>query len=92
MQEFLWGSSENQNKTHLISWERICKPKDQGGLGFRNFRELNKAYMMKLAWQLMNNPEKLWVQIMKAKYNCGPLGMPSVNVRNNASIVWKAIV
>lgn len=56
---FLWGSTESQRKSHLISWERICHPKDQGSLGFRKFFDLNKAYMTKLAWQLVNNPEKI---------------------------------
>lgn len=48
--------------------------------------------MTKLAWQLMNNPEKLWVQIMKTKYNCGPQGMPTVAIKPNASNAWRPIV
>lgn len=90
--ETVWGSSEASRKCHLISWEKICQPKDQGGIGFRNLKVLNKAYMTKLAWQMINNPEKLRVQIMKTKYNCGPSGMPMAINKPTASNAWRAIV
>jgi hypothetical protein len=70
---FIWGSTNEQRKCHLISWEQICKPKKDGGLGFRNLRVLNKAYMCKLAWQLVEDKDKLWVSIIRAKYDCGPM-------------------
>ncbi|CAL1412328.1 unnamed protein product [Linum trigynum] len=34
---------------HLLDWDTICKPKDQGGLGLRSARCLNLAYLVKLA-------------------------------------------
>lgn len=88
---FIWGSSETQRKWYLISWEKICKPKDQGGMGFRNLRILNKAYMAKLAWQISNNQDKLWVQIMRYKYSCGSFGTPSIFAKPYSYNVWKAI-
>ncbi|CAN1126970.1 hypothetical protein LINPERHAP2_LOCUS3738 [Linum perenne] len=33
--------------------------KVQGGLGLRKARELNQAYLMKLGWEILNNPDKL---------------------------------
>ncbi|CAN1782186.1 Putative ribonuclease H protein At1g65750, partial [Linum perenne] len=30
-------------KVHLLAWDRICRPKDKGGLGLRKARELNQA-------------------------------------------------
>lgn len=38
----------------------------------------NKAYMMKLAWGIIEQPEALWVKVLKNKYNCGPLRIPNV--------------
>lgn len=90
--KFVWGSSDSRRRCHLISWEKICQPKDQWGLGFRNLKILNKAYMSILAWQLINNPERLWVQITKIKYKCGPIGMPTVTNKPNASNTWRSIV
>ncbi|KAG4924148.1 hypothetical protein JHK82_050010 [Glycine max] len=36
-QYFIWGSTHDRRKVHLIFWEDICKPKDKVlGLGFRS--------------------------------------------------------
>lgn len=48
--KFLWGSNEEGRKPSLVAWKSICQPKERGGLGFRNLRMCNKAFMIKLAW------------------------------------------
>lgn len=30
---FLWGSSSEKRKLHLVGWNKIVKPKEKGGLG-----------------------------------------------------------
>ena len=47
--QFIWGSSENNRKVHLINWNKICNAKEEGGLGFRKAREVNMTCLMKLA-------------------------------------------
>lgn len=89
--DFIWGSSVDLRKCHLVSWEKICTPKKDGGLGFRNLRILKRANMMKLAWRLVAHPDKLWVRIMRAKYKCGPNAVPEVKHRSNTSSTWRAI-
>ncbi|CAN0830454.1 Putative ribonuclease H protein At1g65750 [Linum grandiflorum] len=68
IRSFVWGSTQEQRKIHLISWDSICRPKDQGGLGLRSARELNKAYILKVAWGLMKRPEELWARVLISKY------------------------
>lgn len=46
---FIRGSTTDQRKCHLIYLSKMCLPKEEGGLGFRDLKVLNKAYMMKLA-------------------------------------------
>lgn len=89
--DFIWGSSPSARKCHLISWSQICKPKDEGGLGFRNLRVLNDAYMMKNAWNLVAHPEKFWVQVLRAKYKTGLHQMPDVRPNTRSSPLWRAI-
>lgn len=47
--QFIWGSSVIKRKVHPISWNKICIPKEDGGLGFRKVKELNFVCMMKIA-------------------------------------------
>lgn len=32
---FMWGSSPERRKQHLVAWKRVCLPKSDGGLGIR---------------------------------------------------------
>lgn len=89
--DFIWGIIANARKCHLIGWNTICSPKEEGGLGFRNLKGLNKAYMLKFGWQLIAHPAKLWVRIMKAKYGSGPQAVPIVRQHNNCSRTWRGI-
>nr|XP_009620294.1 uncharacterized protein LOC104112156 [Nicotiana tomentosiformis] len=41
--EFLWGSSEEKKKLSLVAWEKICKPKKQGGLNAKGCKNWIKA-------------------------------------------------
>ena len=44
-----------------VSWKDICYPKEEGGLGMRSLKELNKIYGLKLIWRLMAETS-LWVR------------------------------
>ncbi|CAN1138871.1 Putative ribonuclease H protein At1g65750 [Linum perenne] len=68
IRDFVWGSTDEASKVHLVAWDRICLPKEAGGLGLKSARFLNRAYMMKLAFTLFQEPDKLWVKILQSKY------------------------
>ncbi|CAN1188822.1 Putative ribonuclease H protein At1g65750 [Linum perenne] len=68
IRNFVWGSTSEERKTHLVSWEQICKSKELGGLGLRLARDLNTAYLVKLAFTFKQRPELLWVRILHSKY------------------------
>ncbi|CAN1126705.1 Putative ribonuclease H protein At1g65750 [Linum perenne] len=65
---FVWGSTNNGRKIHLVSWDEVCKPKEHGGLGLKKAKELNMAFMMKMAFQFFKYPNELWVQVLQHKY------------------------
>lgn len=89
---FIWGSTADQRKCHLVSWEKLCCLKADGGLGFRNLKVLIKAHMMKLAWSMISQTHKLWVRIMRAKHSCGIYTVPKFCYKTNYSSTWKTIV
>ncbi|CAN1845759.1 Putative ribonuclease H protein At1g65750 [Linum perenne] len=68
IRSFVWGSEQGHRKLHLVNWENLCKLKELGGLGLRSARELNQAYLLKLAWGILKQPSELWVDVMLTKY------------------------
>lgn len=63
--DFLWGvGSENCSKIRWISWQKIIKPKDHGGLRVGSLKALNIGLMLKWWWRLKAEPNLLWSQVI----------------------------
>lgn len=45
-----------------INWHSVCKPKEEGGLGFRVLEGWNKAAMVKHIWAVCQKSDTLWVK------------------------------
>lgn len=88
---FILGGDSNQRKCHLVAWETICKPNEEGGLGFRWLETLNQCFIMKLGWQLIESSYKLCVHVLKSKYGCGVQPIPDIKPDSRASHVWRSI-
>ena len=43
-------------------WERVCRPKNEGGMGLINMQLWNRAAIAKLCWDLANKEDKLWIK------------------------------
>ena len=89
--DFLWGSSQDKRKPHLVAWDSVCKPKSEGGFGLRKMKVQNKAYMMKLGWKLMNRRDDLWVKVIRSKYKCGNDLVPVIDHKRPESNNWLGI-
>lgn len=63
-----WSQNDKENKMHWLSWEKLKRPKKQGGLGFRDIHGFNIAMLAKQGWRLIQNPDSLCARILKAKY------------------------
>jgi hypothetical protein len=66
--KFWWGDDENNNKMHWYAWWKMCYPKNEGGMGFRNFQSFNLAMLAKQVWRLIDNPNSLCARVLGAKY------------------------
>lgn len=62
------GESEDHNKVAWAQWEDICKPKELGGLGIKDWGLFNKALIGKWRWRLLHEPNSLWSLVLRAKY------------------------
>lgn len=72
----------------LIAWEKVCKPKDQGGLGVLDIATHNKALLMKHLHKFLNGHNLPWVHLIwDTYYNDSPL-----TDRPVGSFWWRAIL
>ncbi|CAA7029708.1 unnamed protein product [Microthlaspi erraticum] len=65
---FLWGSTTEKRKPHLLNWKKVCQPKRNGGLGIRSATDMNKALLAKIGWRLLHNVDRLWARVLRHKY------------------------
>jgi hypothetical protein len=60
LNRFLWCGLDVKAKAK-VSWEKICVPKKEGGLGIKRLEVWNKASMMIHIWNLFARVGSLWV-------------------------------
>ena len=68
IRKFWWGQSRKESKIAWVSWEKLCKSKSNGGMGFRNFQAFNLAMLAKQGWRLLSNPDSLCAKVYQARY------------------------
>uniref|UniRef100_A0A803NSN9 Reverse transcriptase domain-containing protein n=1 Tax=Cannabis sativa TaxID=3483 RepID=A0A803NSN9_CANSA len=91
MATYWWQANKDSGKgIHWISWEKLCKHKKRGAMGFRNLRDFNLAMLGKQGWRLLTRPNALVSRVFKARYfpHCDFL---SASIRSNPSFVWRSI-
>ena len=68
IQTFLWGQKQDEKKMVWLSWDKMCSPRVEGGLGFKKLKEFNLALLAKQGWQLQHRHDTLVYRVLKAKY------------------------
>lgn len=76
---------------HLISWENLQKPMSKGGLGINSTRQLNAAFLTKLGWRMISEPESLWSRVLRHKYCSGRCDLDMFDPKKGSSNVWQGI-
>ena len=91
MCKFWWGSQENEKKIHWIDWEKMCWPKEAGGMGFRDLHHFNLAMLAKQGWKLVHETESLVAKILKARYY-PTSNFLKAHIGANPSFTWRSIM
>jgi hypothetical protein len=85
--KFLWhGGNSTRKKYPLVSWDVVCRSKDQGGLGIIDLKLMNKSLLAKW-WIRFLDPsvQGKWKDILRSKY--GTSTGPSI-----CSPFWRSIL
>ncbi|XP_075091889.1 uncharacterized protein LOC142172035 [Nicotiana tabacum] len=64
---FFWSTKEEGRSRHWASWQNLCLPKEEGGLGFRSLHDVSRALFAKLWWRFRTT-KSLWSNFMWNKY------------------------
>ncbi|XP_068486393.1 uncharacterized protein [Phaseolus vulgaris] len=65
---FLWGWGKEKKPIAWVSWEVLCKPKEEGGLGIKDIRKFNYALLAKWRWRLISEEKGRWKEMLFSKY------------------------
>ncbi len=78
---------------HLVGWNTVCSPIDQGGLGVRKVNVINKALLGKWMWRFGREEDLLWRRVIAAKYRVEWGGWISKKAkRAHGCGLWKGII
>jgi len=89
--DFFWKKSNLDKGMPLIAWDKISRPKQLVGLGIQKSTAVNTAFLAKLGWKILTQPENFWVQQMRAKYG-SPNHFFDCRSKRSDSWVWKCLL
>ncbi|GJU03986.1 RNA-directed DNA polymerase, eukaryota, reverse transcriptase zinc-binding domain protein [Tanacetum coccineum] len=88
---FLWCQGDLSRGKAKIAWKTLCKPKCQGGFGFKELGMWNEVLLTRHIWNIAANKESLWVKwvhIVKLKGK----NFWEVSSESNDSWMWKCLL
>lgn len=88
--DFFWKNQTIEKGMNMVSWDKMCRPKKLGGLGFGKTEAINKAFLAKLAWRVTSEEENLWIEVGKSKYLTNDKIMDR-KTKDTDSWAWKKI-
>ncbi|XP_048622886.1 uncharacterized protein LOC106383217 [Brassica napus] len=88
--QFWWSSNPPKRGIHWAKWEKVCLPKEEGGIGFRLIHEFNLALLAKQLWRLTQYPDSLVARVLRGRYYRMTSPLRAVSA-SNPSYVWTSI-
>ena len=58
---FLWKNNDQGARGARVSWDDVCYPKSEGGLGLKDLSSWNKACILQNIWSIIMKAGSLWI-------------------------------
>ena len=91
MRGFLWCQGNMCKGKAKVSWEVVCLPKQEGGLGIRRLEAFNAALIAAHIWSILTSKESLWVKWIHANKLRGR-NFWDIPFHGNMSWGWRKIL
>jgi hypothetical protein len=70
--DYLWcGSDENAHRNPQVAWDKVCRPKNKGGLGVLNLKIHNTTLLFKFIHKFYDREYIPWVNLIWANHYSG---------------------
>ncbi|XP_058775306.1 uncharacterized protein LOC131649564 [Vicia villosa] len=73
IKRFIWSSEVSKNKVIIVTWNSVCLPLVEGGLGIRSIANLNAAFKLKLAWDFFQSNSSWTVLLRQRVFHKGKI-------------------
>ncbi|KAL7129060.1 hypothetical protein ABFS83_13G037900 [Erythranthe nasuta] len=90
IRRFWWGARTGRYIAWM-AWSNLCKPKNEGGMGYRSLKCFNLALLAKQAWRVITKPDLLLSRILRTRYFSNG-DFWNATVGNRASATWRSII
>lgn len=82
--------TKEERKITLVSWQKVCKPKKDGGIGLKDPPILNKILSAKISWRWLKRPQDLWARLWRKKYTptTQEKELTRWNGQHSGSLIW----
>jgi hypothetical protein len=90
MSNYWWGQKDKESKIAWMSWEKLGRSKEKGGLGYRDLESFNLALLAKQGWRLLQFPDTLMATVLRQKYYPTETFLNS-QLGRNPSYAWRSI-
>ncbi|XP_058764653.1 uncharacterized protein LOC131638121 [Vicia villosa] len=93
--KFLWGGGDLKRSINWVSWDTVCKSREEGGLGVKNMEIMNVALLSKWKWRILTDKDAVWRDLLEVRYGNIKLKVlvgDSLVVQKKDSIWWRDLI
>jgi hypothetical protein len=90
MSQYWWRDEDEKKHMHWFAWWKMCVPKSNRGMGFRDVHCFNLALLAKQCWRLLAEPDSLCARLLRAKY-FPDVDLLNCSLKKGSSYTWQSL-